>query len=85
MASGKVVAVRILADIQVGSKSYKANQVVGFNTRTAAGLVKAGTADDDVDAVDYALSQGAKPVEHTDDEPAEEGADPAGGDPAGAQ
>lgn len=85
MASGKKVAVRVLADIQVGSKSYKANQVVGFTSRIAAGLVKAGNADDDMDAVEYALSQGAEPVEHSDEEPADAGADQAGGEPAGEQ
>lgn len=81
MASNtKKVPVRILSEITVGRATYKPNQVVVFDSRTATRLVKEGMVDNDEDAVEYCLSQGSKPVEHCDVE-AEDVDVVAGGEP----
>jgi hypothetical protein len=71
MSAAKKVAVRILADVNVGTKSYKPNQLVAFSPAQAKALVKSGHADDAREAVEYCLGQGVEGVEHdANDEPA---------------
>lgn len=50
-APAATVAVRILVDHQEGETKYGCNTVVTLDAKKAASMVKAGIADDDVDAV----------------------------------
>jgi hypothetical protein len=59
----KKTPVRLLVDQDINGKNYKCNQVVILDADQAAALVEQGIADSSKAAVEYALKQGADPVE----------------------
>lgn len=53
----KQITVRILADIEINGKKLKAGHAEKMDSNTAAALVAQGTADDNAEAVAYALTE----------------------------
>lgn len=78
LSNGNII-VRVLVDVTIGTKQYRPNDVVELPPKIANRLIKSGgQVDPDDDAVQYALSNGAKVIVHKDDEP-EAPADDSGG------